>query len=120
MTAFRALLLVILVVLAGYTANVIANHGWGLLVVFFGDIGRMDWPGQFNLDFLFMLTLSATWVAWRHQFSTGGLALAALAFFGGALFLAVYLLIVSWQARGDASRLLLGDSRSSASTTSPR
>ena len=97
--ALRILLLVILVVLAGYTADVIANHGWGLLPVFFGDIGRMEWPGQFNLDFLFMLTL------------------AALAFFGGALFLAVYLLIVSWQARGDARRLLLGDSRAGASTT---
>ncbi len=63
LNAFRVLLIVILVVLAGYTADVIANHGWGLLAVFFGDIGRMEWPGQFNLDFLFMLTLSATWVS---------------------------------------------------------
>ena len=120
MVAFRILLLVILVVLAGYTADVIANHGWGLLAVFFGDIGRMEWPGQFNLDFLFMLTLSATWVAWRHEFSPGGLVLAALAWFGGALFLAVYLLIVSWQARGDARRLLLGDSRAGASIDNAR
>ena len=115
MAAFRVLLLVILLVLAGYTAEVISNHGWGLLAVFFGDIGRMEWPGQFNLDFLFMLTLSATWVAWRHGFSPVGLVLAALAFFGGAMFLAVYLLIVSWQAGGDVRRLLLGDSRSGAS-----
>jgi len=118
--AFRILLLVILVVLGAYTADVIANHGWGLLAVFFGDIGRMEWPGQFNLDFLFMLTLSATWVAWRHEFSPGGLVLAALAWFGGALFLAVYLLIVSWQASGDARRLLLGDSRAGASIDNAR
>ena len=120
MTAFRVLLLVILVALAGYTAVVISNHGWGLLAVFFGDIGRMGWPGQFNLDFLFMLTLSATWVAWRHQFSPAGLVLAALAFFGGALFLAVYLLVVSARCRGDARRLLLGDARTSASIDSGR
>ena len=70
MAAFRALLLVMLIALAGYTAVVISNHGWGLLPVFFGDMATMGWPGQFNLDFLFMLTLSAIWVAWRHEFST--------------------------------------------------
>jgi len=118
--AFRVLLLVIVVVLGGYTAVVISNHGWGLLAVFFGDIGRMEWPGQFNLDFLFLLTLSATWVAWRHAFSPGGLMLAALAVFGGAMFLAVYLLIVSWQARGDVRRLLLGASRAGMSVEGAR
>ncbi len=91
-----------------------------LLAVFFGDIGRMEWPGQFNLDFLFMLTLSATWVAWRHEFSPGGLILAALALFGGAMFLAIYLLVVSWQSGGDVRRLLLGNSRAGASIHSGR
>jgi hypothetical protein len=108
MTAFRALLLVMLIVLTGYTAVVIASHGWNLLPVFFGDIAAVAWPGQFNLDFLFMLTLSAVWVAWRHRFSMAGLALAALALFGGALFLTIYLLVVSRQAGGDAQRILLG------------
>jgi len=107
-TAFRALLLLILLVLSAYTAVVVSNHGWDLLSVFFGDMARMAWPGQFNLDFLFMLTLSAVWVAWRHNFSTAGLALGALAFFGGALFLSVYLLILTWRVQGDPRRLLLG------------
>jgi hypothetical protein len=89
MMAFRALLIVLSVVLIGYTAIVIANHGMGLLAVFFGDMAAMEWPGQFNLDFMFMLTLSAIWVAWRHQFSSAGLALGALALFGGSLFLTV-------------------------------
>jgi len=62
MAAFRALLVAMLVVLAAYTAVVISNHGWDLLSVFFGDMATMAWPGQFNLDFLFMLTLSAIWV----------------------------------------------------------
>jgi len=115
-TAFRVVLAVMLVVLAGYTAAVISNHGWDLLSVFFGDMATMAWPGQFNLDFLCMLTLSAIWVAWRHRFSTAGLALGLLALFGGALFLTIYLLIISGQVRGDPRRLLLGRSGSVSST----
>jgi hypothetical protein len=110
-TAFRTLLVAMLIVLAGYTAVVISNHGPGLLAVFFGDMATMGWPGQFNLDFMFMLALSAIWVAWRHDFSVAGVALAALAFLGGALFLTIYLLIVSRQVDGDVRRLLLGSSR---------
>jgi hypothetical protein len=105
-----------LVVLAGYTAVVISNHGWNLLSVFFGDMATMAWPGQFNLDFLFMLTQSAIWVAWRHRFSTPGIALGVLAFFGGALFLTIYLLIAISQAHGDTNKLLLGRSRAGSST----
>ncbi len=59
------------------------------------------WPGQFNLDFMGFLALSAIWVAWRHQFSAGGLGLAVLAFFGGMLFLSIYLLIHTSRAGGD-------------------
>jgi hypothetical protein len=111
MTAFRLLLLVMLVVLTGYTSVVIANHGYDLLSVFFGDMAAMTWPGQFNLDFMFMLTLSGLWVAWRHRFSPAGLALGVLAVFGGAMFLTLYLLIVSREAAGDMRVLLLGSAR---------
>ena len=89
-------------------AFVIGNDGWDLLSVFFGDNGEMAWPGQFNLDFMFMLTLSATWVAWRHQYSAGGLALAFLAAVGGSAFLSVYLLVMSFRVKGDAYALVLG------------
>lgn len=108
MGAFRILLLLMLVVLAGYTVVVISNHGLGLLGVFFGDMAKLGWPGQFNLDFMFMLTLSALWVAWRHEFSMAGVALAALALFGGALFLTIYLLIVSGQVQGNVYKVLVG------------
>ena len=111
MAVFRALLFLMLVILAAYTAVVINNHGFGLLQVFFGDMAAMGWPGQFNLDFMFMLTLAAIWVAWRHRFSPSGLALAVLTFFGGALFLTAYLLVVSARAKGDVRSLLLGGSR---------
>lgn len=111
MTAFRVLLFVLGAALAGYTAIVIANHGMGLLPVFFGDMAGMGWPGQFNLDFMMMLTLSALWVAWRNRFSGIGLLLAALAMFAGSLFLTVYLFILTVQSKGDMRQVLLGQAR---------
>jgi hypothetical protein len=114
MVLFRLLLMVMLVVLAGYTAVVIANHGMNLLPVFFGDIVEMAWPGQFNLDFTGFLILSALWTAWRHHFSPLGLALSVVALFGGMMFLTVYLLTMSFQANGDMNVLLLGARRAGA------
>jgi hypothetical protein len=108
MNAFRTLLVVLWATIAIYTAIVMANHGAGLLSVFFGDMATMGWPGQFNLDFMCLLALSALWVAWRHQFSSAGLVLGGLAFFGGALFLTAYLFIVTGQAKGDMEEVLLG------------
>ena len=111
MRAFQVLLVAMFLVLSAYTGVVMARHGPDLLSVFFGDMGRLNWPGQFNLDFMFMLTFSAIWVAWRHRFSAGGLGLAVLAFFLGSSFLCVYLLIVSVQAKGSAREVLLGRAR---------
>jgi hypothetical protein len=108
MTVFRVLLVLMWAVLAGYTAVVVLNHGMGLLPVFFADMSKLGWPGQFNLDFMFMLTLSGIWVAWRHRFSAMGMALGVLAFFGGAFFLCVYLLALSVQAKGDVREMLVG------------
>jgi hypothetical protein len=114
MTAFRVLLISMIVIVLGYTGVVVASHGWGLLSIFFGDIGAMGWPGQFNLDFSCLLILSALWVAWRNQFSPAGLALGALALVGGTPLLASYLLVASIRARGDVKVLLLGARRAAA------
>ncbi len=111
MAMFRLFLIALWLTLFGYTAIVITHHGFDLFPIFFGDIARMGWPGQFNLDFSFMLTLSALWVAWRHRFSASGMALATGAALGGASFLSVYLLIVSIQVKGDVRTLLLGPTR---------
>ena len=111
MIAFRALLVLMFVALATYTAMVINTEGWELLSIFFSDMAKMQWPGQFNLDFMLMLTLSGLWVAWRHQFSAAGLGLGVLAFFGGALFLSVYLLIQTLRTKGDMRVVLLGKAR---------
>lgn len=108
MRAFQLLLIALWLVLAGYTGLVIARHGLDLLPIFFGDIAKLAWPGQFNLDFLCFLVLSALWTAWRSGFSAGGLALALVAFFGGAGFLLPYLLWLTISTRGDMPRVLMG------------
>jgi len=111
MIAFRWLLAGAWLVLATYTAIVIARYGIDLLPIFFGDIGALIWPGQFNLDFLCFLTLSALWTAWRHAFSIGGLLLGVIALFGGAGFLLPYLLVLSVRTRGNVAVMLMGPSR---------
>jgi len=111
MISFRLFLVAVWLLIASYTAVVIANHGLNLLPVFFGDMTKLGLPGQFNLDFMCMLLLSGLWVAWRHQFSAAGLALGVLAVLGGAFFLSTYLLIVSYQLQGGMPELLLGKAR---------
>lgn len=107
MAALRAFLGVFLVGLVVYTAVVIANHGWSLFPVFFGDILAMTWAGQFNFDFSGFLVLSALWTAWRNAFSPLGILLAVVAFFGGMGFLTIYLLILSAKAK-DIGDLIAG------------
>lgn len=106
MLVLRIVLALHLALLLVYTAVVIANHGLDLLPVFFGDIATMGWPGQFNLDFLGFLVLSALWTAWRNGFSAAGLGLSALALFGGMAFLSIYLLILSVRERSIAAMML--------------
>lgn len=112
MSLFRMFLALIFAIIAVYTLITISQHGLGLFNVFFGDITKMAWPGQFNLDFLCMLVLSGLWVAWRHGFSASGLGLGILAFLGGAFFLSAYLLYHSFKTKGDMRALLLGMNRS--------
>ena len=111
MIFFRVFLAVVLCVVSAYTLLVVNEHGFSLFSVFFGDMQKMSWAGQFNLDFMFMLLFSAIWVMWRHHYSLSGIALGVVAFFGGAPFLCIYLLIQSFQAEGDVRIMLLGSER---------
>lgn len=114
MMIFRTLLVAILATIVLYTMVVVANHGLTLFPIFFGDIAEMGWPGQFNLDFLGFLVLSACWTAWRNHFSPAGLGLGVLAFFFGAPFLTTYLLYLSFATGGDMTAILVGDRRSAS------
>ena len=108
MLVLRLVLAAHLAVLTVYSLIVMANHGWNLFPAFFGDMAAMGWPGQFNLDFMGFLILSALWTAWRNAFSGVGLLLAVLAFFGGMMFLSIYVLILSLSARS-IPEILLGN-----------
>lgn len=111
MALLRLLFVLIFAAITFYTGIVITNHGINLLPAFFGDMAALAWPGQFNLDFMCMLALSGLWVAWRHRFSGAGIALGLVAFFGGALFLSVYLFVESFRTGGKVEALLLGQRR---------
>ncbi|MCW1958013.1 MAG: hypothetical protein KIH64_005600 [Mycobacterium sp.] len=111
MTLFRVFLAACLTAILVYTGVTIANHGANLLPIFFGDMAKMEWPGQFNLDFMTFLLLAGIWVAWRDHFSPGGMALGVVAVFGGMLFLSAYLLVHSVKTGGDVKALLLGPTR---------
>lgn len=111
MTLFRFLLVAIIAVVGGYTIIVLTDHGWNFLPVYFDDIGKVAWPGQFNMDFSAFLILGSTWLIWRHHFSLLGLLFGLVIFVGGAPFLCTYLLIASFQANGDIKELLLGKTR---------
>lgn len=114
MKAFQRYLMGFVIFLGTYTVIVGANHGWNLLQLFFADIFAMTWAGQFNSDFTGFLSLSGLWLAWRNQFSTGGIVLGVLGFFGGMMVLAPYLILMSRRADGDMAVVLLGAERAAA------
>ena len=113
MTLFRLLRAAIIATVGGYTVFVVADHGWNFLPVYFGDIAKMGWPSQFNMDFSALLILGSVWLMWRHHFSPLGLLFGLVNFVGGAPFLCSYLLVASFQAEGDIKELLLGKTRAS-------
>ncbi len=113
MNAFRAFLILIFVVIVVYTVPVVLNHGLGVLFpTFFGDMLKLGWPGQFNLDFFGFLLMSGFWLAWRNNFSAFGLILGVLGVLGGAPLLTAYLLYLSFTTNGDINKMLLGEVRS--------
>lgn len=111
MNFLRIILVVIFLSIFTYTVITISVHGVNLLPIFFDDISKMAWPGQFNVDFSCFLILSALWVSWRNTFSLTGILLGIIAAFGGALFLSAYMFIESFRVDGDIYSLLLGKER---------
>ena len=111
MRGFRILLGIIFLVIFVYTVPVVLNDPTGLFPTFFGDMAQVAWPGQFNLDFLGFLVLSALWTMWRNEYSGTGIGLGVVAFFFGAPFLTAYLLFLSFKHDGDIKVMLLGPGR---------
>ncbi|MBV9540974.1 MAG: hypothetical protein JO167_06875 [Alphaproteobacteria bacterium] len=111
MSLFRAYLVVAIIAIVAYTVPVVAHHGLTYISVASASLRAMDWSGQFDIDFLFMLSLGGIWVAWRHAFSPLGLLLGLFAFLGGMPFLSGYLLYAIATNSGDMRKVLLGPSR---------
>ncbi len=110
MTLFRAFLVVQFLVVTIYTLIVVANVGPNLFPAAINGVQAMDWQGQFNLDFLTFVLLAGLWIAWRHNFTPLGIVLG-LCIFGGMIYFAVYLLVISFQTNGDMKQILLGQER---------
>lgn len=108
MIFFRCLLLLQTTLILLYTLVVGDAHGWNLLPIFFGEIFKMSWSGQFNFDFLMMLILSGFWTAWRNKFSFVGIVLGLSAIVGGISFLAPYLLFLTFKEKGQMRSVLMG------------
>lgn len=108
MSSFRVFLMTFLVALVCYTAMTISNHGWNLFPIFFGDMMKMNWAGQFNFDFTGFLILSDLWTMWRNNFSASAIGLGNVAFLGGMMFLSIYLLYLSFRCDGNIEQVLLG------------
>ncbi len=108
MKLFKLYLVIFFLCIATYTLSVASTEGWNFIPFFLINLNAVNWSGQFNLDFGFDLSLSAIWVAWRHQFSPTGFILETFALIGGGLFFAPYLIYSCMQAKGDPKVVLLG------------
>lgn len=108
MNAFRGLLIALFGLMLVYTVLTVADHGWTLFEVYFGNIMEVSWQGQFNLDFGSYLLLSGLWIAWREHFSARGILIGLFAPILGLLLFAPYLFWASVQAKGDMKALLMG------------
>ncbi|WP_350292632.1 hypothetical protein [uncultured Croceitalea sp.] len=108
MKLFRVLLVILSVNILIYTLYTGTSHGWNLLSIFVKDISEFTWPGQFNTDFTSFLLLSGLWTMWRQKFSAASVVLGLVAFVGGIIFLAPYLLYLSFKNDGDIGAVLLG------------
>ena len=109
MQFLRGVLIVMILVIYGYTAVVMGRDGFDFISPFLSNIRAVNWSGQFNLDFMCYLGMSAAWVAWRHRFSSAGLGMAALAAVFGFMFLAPYVVVAMTRAKGNVTMLVLGE-----------
>ncbi len=108
MQFLKGVLIVLIVGIYGYTGVVIARDGMDFFTPFLTNVFAVDWSGQFNLDFMSYLVLSALWVAWRHRFSTRGLVFAGFSAVLGFVFFAPYVLVQTMRV-DDVRALVLGE-----------
>ena len=111
MSLIKPLSILLFALIAIYTLFVIIGHGGDFITPFFLSLFAVDWEGQFILDFGMYLLLVALWIAWRHNYSAAGIAMAVASMFGGMMFFAIYLFLIARKSEGDPKRLFLGENR---------
>ncbi|MDB2656929.1 hypothetical protein N9Y60_02610 [Crocinitomicaceae bacterium] len=110
MKRFAQLVLILqFVSISVYTGYVALKYGTDLFNVFFGEMLSLTWTGQFHFDFWNYLVLTAVWVAWREKFTLKAIVLAVVAHIFGLMFLAPYLLFLSFKTNGNVKEILVGD-----------
>jgi hypothetical protein len=107
--AFKFLLVVMALLVLGYTGLAMQKEGSDLFSVFFANIKAMGWNGQFNLDFACYLLLSGLWIMWRNRFSGTSILIGLIASILGIVFFAPYLLSCLYHAKGDLKMMLIGN-----------
>jgi len=109
MRIFRTFLIIVFLIVVVYTTIVGNNHGWNFLPIFLEDIIKLNWSGQFNLDFSFFLIFTGLWIAWRNQFNFKGIGLGLFTLVGGIPFVCVYLFILSLEENSSIKKMLIGN-----------
>jgi hypothetical protein len=92
-----------------YSFIAFRSEGANLWDIFYSNILSLNWNGQFNLDFLCYLLLSALWIMWRNKFSGKSIILGALASILGIVVFAPYLLFLISKEKGDLKQVFVGN-----------
>lgn len=107
MTALRLFLIISWAFITGLTLYIMVQHGVNWPAVLFNDLLSLTWRTQFNADFVVHVMLFCSWIYWREDTPLKGGIYAFLAIFG-AIFSFIYLLVVTYKAKGDMRIILLG------------
>ncbi len=108
MTSFRVSLIIFTVVIFSVTIIALIDHGFLWPLTFFPDLFALNWRSQFNADLIIHLFLAGWWIAWREGFGAKGYLYWFLGPFLGGMFIFPYVLVISYQAKGNMSEILLG------------
>lgn len=105
---FKILLVILTLATLIYTYFTMQIDGVDFLSATIDHLKSMRWEGQFTLDFLTYLILSALWVMWRGMFTIQSIILGIIASIFGILFFAPYIFYLLTKENGDIRKVLIG------------
>lgn len=108
MTLLRTYLFAAALFIIAAAVYVAITMGINIPAVLFGDLLELNWRSHIYVDFLLHLCLLATWVTWREGFTPKSFLFGLLWIVFGAAFGFPYLLLATYEAKGNLKVLLLG------------